>query len=100
VGSIFAVNPPTLLAANIALTLTIAAGSNSATAIAAVSAAITSFVNTLPVGTGLAYTRLAQLAYDASPAVTNVTGLTLQGSTTDLAALPTTVIKLGALAIG
>jgi uncharacterized phage protein gp47/JayE len=100
VGSIFAVSPPTLLAANVALTLTIATGSNSATAFAAVSAAITSFVNTLPVGTGLAYTRLAQLAYDASPAVSNVTGLTLQGGTADLAAAPNTVIKLGALAIG
>jgi uncharacterized phage protein gp47/JayE len=100
VGSIFAVNPPTLLTANIALTLTIAAGSNGAIAIAAVSSAITTFVNTLPVGAGLAYTRLAQLAYDASPAVTNVTGLTLQGGTADLAASPSTVIKLGALAIG
>jgi uncharacterized phage protein gp47/JayE len=100
VGSLFAVYPPTRLVADIALTLTIAAGSNSAAAIAAVNAAITGFVNTLPVGTSLAYTRLAQLAYDASPAVTNVTGLTLQGGTADLAATPTTVIKLGTLAIG
>jgi uncharacterized phage protein gp47/JayE len=100
VGSIFAVNPPTLLGANISLTLTIASGSNSTTAIAAVNAAITSFVNTLPVGASLPYTRLAQLAYDASPAVTNVTGLTLQGGTADLTATPNTVIKIGALAIG
>jgi hypothetical protein len=100
VGSIFAVNGPTVLPANIALTLAIAPGSNSATAIAAVNAAITSFVNTLPVGTSLAYTRLAQIAYDASPAVTNVTGLTLQGGTADLPATPATAIKIGALAIG
>jgi hypothetical protein len=100
VGSIFAVNPPTLLGANISLTLTIASGSNNTTAIAAVNAAITRFVNTLPVGASLPYTRLAQLAYDASPAVTNVTGLTLQGGTADLTAAPNTVIKIGALAIG
>jgi len=100
VGSTFAVNGPTVLPANIALTLAIAQGANSATAIAAVSAAITTFVNTLPVGGSLPYTRLAQLAYDASPAVTNVTGLTLQGSTADLTTGPATVIKIGALAIG
>ena len=79
VGSIFAVVAPTRLVANIAFTLTLSAGSNSATAIASVNAAITTFVNTLPVGASLPYSRLAQLAYDASPAVTNVTGLTLQG---------------------
>jgi uncharacterized phage protein gp47/JayE len=100
VGSIFAVNGPTVLPANISMSLAIASGSNSATAIAAVNAAITSFVNTLPVGASLPYTRLAQLAYDASPAVTNVTGLTLQGAAADLAAAPATVIKIGSLAIG
>ena len=100
VGSIFAVQAPTILSANIALTLAIAQGSNSATAIAAVNAAVTTFVNTLPVGNSLPYTRLAQLAYDASPAVTNVSGLTLQAGTTDLTATPATVIKIGSLAIG
>jgi uncharacterized phage protein gp47/JayE len=100
VGSIFAVSGPTVLPANIALTLAIADGSSSATAISAVNAAITAFVNTLPVGTSLPYTRLAQLAYDASPAVTNVIGLTLQGSAADLTASPGTVIKISSLAIG
>lgn len=100
VGSIFAVTGPTRVPANIALTLALIQGSNSATVIASVSAAITAFVNTLPVGVGLPYTRLAQLAYDASPAVTNVSGLTLQGGTADLAASPASVIKLGTLAIG
>ena len=100
VGSIFAVNAPTVLPANISLTLIIAQGSNNATAIAAVNSAIGTFVNTLPVGSSLPFTRLAQLAYDASPAVTNVTGLTLQGGTADLVASPATVIKLGSLAIG
>ncbi len=100
VGSIFAVNGPTVLAADIALTLAVAQGSNSAAAIAAVNAAITGFVNGLPVGGSLPYTRLAQLAYGASPAVTNVTGLTLQGGAADLAAAPATVIKTGSLVIG
>jgi uncharacterized phage protein gp47/JayE len=100
VGSIFAVNGPTVLPADIALTLVIASGSNSANAIAAVSSAITTFVNTLPVGSSLSYTRIAQIAYDASLAVTNVIGLTMQGGAADLNAGPATVIKIGSLAIG
>jgi uncharacterized phage protein gp47/JayE len=100
VGSIFAVTGPTVLPANIALTLAIADGSSSATAISAVNSAITAFVNGLPVGSSLPYTRLAQLAYDASPAVTNVSGLTLQGGAADLTASPGTVIKISSLAIG
>jgi uncharacterized phage protein gp47/JayE len=99
VGSIFAVSGPTVLPADISLSLAIAPGSNSATAVAAVNLAITTFVNTLPVGSSLPFTRLAQIAYDASPAVTNVTGLTLQGGTADLTAAPATVIKIGSLAI-
>ena len=100
VGSIFAVNGPTVLPADIALTLVIASGSNSANAIAAVSSAITTFVNTLPVGSSLSYTRIAQIAYDASLAVTNVIGLTMQGGAADLNAGPATVINIGSLAIG
>jgi len=99
VGSIFAVNGPRVVAADIALTLAIAQGADTAIATAAVNGAITAFVNTLPVGTSLPHSRLAQIAYDASPAVTNVTGLTLQGSTADLTAAPATVVKIGSLAI-
>ena len=99
VGSIFAVNSPSVLPANVALTLGIAQGSSSTDAIAAVNTAITDFVNTLPVGSNLPYTRLAQLAYDASPSVINVTGLTLQGGSADLTPPPATVIKIGSLAI-
>ena len=99
VGSIFAVNAPTIMLADISLALSIAQGSDSGIAISAVNSAVTSFVNNLPVGGSLAYTRLAQLAYGASSAVNNVTGLTLQGGTADLEAAPAMVIKVGSLAI-
>ena len=99
VGSIFAVQAPTRITADISLTLSLTPGADQATAIAAVNAAIAGFVGTLPVAADLPYTRLAQLAYDASPAVQNVSGLTLAGGTSDLMAGPSTVIKLGTLAI-
>ena len=88
IGSIFAVNGPTRLPADVALTLVLTQGADSATAIEAVSSAITAFINALPVGAGLPYTRLAQLAYDASPAIVNVSGLLLQGATATSRARP------------
>lgn len=99
VGSIFSVQAPTRVTADISLTLTLAAGYDQASTIAAVNSTISSYVNALPVGATLPYTRLAQLAYDASPAIQNVSGLTLAGGTADLAAGADEVIKLGALAI-
>ncbi|MCB8874777.1 baseplate J/gp47 family protein [Acidisoma silvae] len=99
IGSTFAIQAPARIAADISLALTLAAGADSATVIAAVNAAITTYVDALGVGTPLPYTRIAQLAYDASPNVLNLTGLTLQGSTADLTAAPGAVIKLGTLAI-
>jgi phage-related baseplate assembly protein len=99
VGSVFAVFGPTVLDADLGMTLVLATGADSATVIAQVSGVLTGFINTLPVGAGLAYTRLAQLVYDANPAITNVTSLLLNGGVSDLAAAFGTVIKLGALAI-
>jgi uncharacterized phage protein gp47/JayE len=99
IGSTFAVQEPSLIAANISLTLTLASGANSGTVIAAVNSAIMNFVNTLPVGTALPYTRLAQLAYDASPSVLNVNALTLQGGSADLSAVANAVIRIGTLTI-
>lgn len=99
IGSTFAIQPPTVISANITLTLTVANGADSAGVIATVNATIASYVNALAVGAGLPYTRIAQLAYDASPGVLNVSGLTLQGGNTDLTATPNSVIKLGTLAI-
>ena len=99
IGSTFAVRAPSRINADIALNLTLAMGVDSASTFATVNAAISSYVNGMNVGVTLPYTRLAQLAYDASPSVLNVSGLTLQGGTTDLPAGTASVIKLGTLAL-
>lgn len=99
VGSTFALRGPTKVVADISLTLVLAPGADAGATSASVSAAVSSFVNTLPVGAGLSYTRLAQLAYDSSANVQNVVNLTLQGSSQDLSVSITSVIRLGTLAI-
>jgi uncharacterized phage protein gp47/JayE len=85
--------------ANIAMTTTTAAGYSHATVNALVQAAIQTYVNSLPLGATLTNSRLAQLAYDASPAVMNVTGITINGSASDLTSTTVQIIKAGTVTV-
>lgn len=82
-GTTAFVQAATLLAAQISLTISVSSGPKP-TAQAAVSEALTAFVNALPVGASLSYLRLAQVAFDASSAVSAVTALLLNNGTSDL----------------
>jgi uncharacterized phage protein gp47/JayE len=87
------------LAASISMTLTTAPNTNHAAAVASVQAALTIYIGGLGVGGTLPYTRLAQLAYDSSSAITNITGLTLNGGTADLVPTDFQVVRAGALTV-
>jgi uncharacterized phage protein gp47/JayE len=89
----FDVNKPVVVHATVAMTITSASGYTHSTIAALVQTALQTYINSLPLGTPLAYSRLAQVAYDASSAVTNVTGVTLNGGASDLAATSQQVIK-------
>lgn len=89
----FDVNKPVVVHANVVMTITTATGYTHSAITALVQTALQTYINSLPLGTALAYSRLAQVAYDASTAVTNVTGVTLNGATADLAATSQQVIK-------
>jgi uncharacterized phage protein gp47/JayE len=99
IGSVFAVLPPTIYPASITMTLSVANPTTLPVAIAAVTAALTSTINALPIGAPLPWSRLAQIAYDASPLVTNVTGVTLNGTSADLVIPGYGVIMAGSLGI-
>lgn len=97
--STFGVFAPIVLTANIAMTITTAAGyDHTATALLA-KTAIQNYINALVLGQSLSYSRMAQVAYDASPGITNVTGVTLNSATADLAATSQQVIKAGTVAV-
>lgn len=76
ITSTFGVVGPYKLNAVVNLTITTPAASH-ATLTAQVAAALVAYINSLPLGQSLPYTRLAQVAYDTSPLVTNVTGVSL-----------------------
>ena len=78
VGTQLAVRPPQMTIANIAMSLSYDQA-DPATAQSLVSNAISSYVSTLPIGVSLPIARLIAIAYSASPAVTNVTNVSING---------------------
>jgi hypothetical protein len=99
VGSSFAVQGPVVTPANVSLALTLVAGASRQAAVAAVAAAIETYIASLGVGAALNYTRLAQLAYAASGSVTNVSAVLLNGGTADLAPPLFGVVRTGTVTV-
>lgn len=93
VTSRFAVFAPIVVNAAASMTATIAAGYDPVATKLLVKTAVTNYINGLGLGQPLAWSRLLQVAYDASPGVTNITGLTINGGTADIAATPKQVVK-------
>ncbi len=97
VGTQFAVQPPTLVIANIALTIA-TPGPTHAAAQANVAAAIQAFTSDLTIGMPLPLSRLAAIAYAADPSVTNVSGLSINNAA-DLVPPPAGIIKPGTVTV-
>ncbi len=99
ITSTFGVFAPVVITANVSLAITTAAGYDHTATVALVVTAITSYINTLGLGQVLRYTRLDQIAYDASPGIINVTGLLLNGGTADLTVTGQQIIKSGTVSV-
>ena len=95
----FGVYAPVVVAANVGMTITTAAGYDHATLVAQVTAALGNYINALPLGGPLAWSRLAQVAYDASPGVTNVSAVLINGGTADIATTNQQVVKAGTITV-
>lgn len=93
----FSVHGPTLVTANVSMTLTLAAGYDPTTTATAVEAAISAYISALGLGNGLPYSRLSQIAYGVSAGITNVTSVLLNSGTSDLPAVNKDTIKPGTI---
>jgi uncharacterized phage protein gp47/JayE len=98
-GVQFSIFGPTVTPVTVAATIAIAPGYDGPTVIGQVYQAIYTFVNELPLGAGLDYLRLAQIAYDASPGVSSVTGLLLNGGVSSIAGSKISVIKSSSIGV-
>lgn len=99
VTSTFGVFAPVVQNATVAMTATIASGYDPVATKALVTTALKNYINSLALGQTLTYSRLAQVAYDASPGVINITGTTLNGGTADLAATVQQVVKWASVTV-
>lgn len=99
VTSTFGVFAPVVVPANVGMTVTAAVGYDHIATASLVATALTNYINSLPLGTPLAWSRLAQVAYDASPGVTNVSAVLLNGGTADIASTPKQVVKAGTISV-
>lgn len=99
IGSTYGVFATTRILANIGMTLTTASGYTHSALVTLAQAALTAYINTLEEGDPLPYGRLYQLAFDASPGITNVTAITLNGATADLTCTNKQVIRAGTLSV-
>lgn len=99
VGTTYAVIPPTLVNAAIVTAVATDGSVPHGTAVAAVRNAISSYVSGLPIGAPLAFARITQIAFAASAAVTNVTGITVNGGTGDINPTATGVVRPSSISV-
>lgn len=96
-GVEFSVIAPTVTTANITFG-TVSALIDATPDIALAVAAVKAYVNALAIGEALILTRLYQIAYNASPTITDIVAMMINGSGADLAAPLPHVIKAGTVA--
>ena len=99
IGSTFSVYPPVELVVSVTMSVNLKTGYLASVVSAAISTAITSYMDALPLGAGFPLSKLYQLAYDASPGVANVSSVTLNGGVADLAPVGKQVIKAGTVTV-
>jgi uncharacterized phage protein gp47/JayE len=99
VGTSYAVVPPSVVDVTVTMVVVPLANYTHDVVAAAVSTAITDYIDTLSIGTALPYSRLMQVAYDASPGVANVMALLVAGGTADVSPGAGGVIKASSVQV-
>jgi phage-related baseplate assembly protein len=95
----YGVFAPVLVTANVGMTITTDVTVTHSAVVDSVTTAIQSYISGLTLGQILPYTQLAAIAYGVSPAITNVSGVLLNGSTADLGATNKQVIRPGTVTV-
>ncbi|QBJ80504.1 baseplate J/gp47 family protein [Aquitalea sp. USM4] len=95
----YGVFAPALLSANVSMVITTDSTVTHSTVVANVNAAIQAYIASLALGQLLSYSKLISIAYGVTSAITNVTAVTLNGGTADLAATQKQVIRPGTISV-
>lgn len=95
----FGVFAPVQLTAGVAMSVTVSSGADESAVRALVRTAVANYLSGLGIGVSLPFTRLAAVAYSASDLVTSVSGVLLNGGTSDLVATVRQVIRPGTVSV-
>lgn len=95
----YGVFAPSLVTANVGMTITTDSSVTHSVVVAQVVAAIQAYIAGLSLGQILPYTQLATVAYGVSPAITNVSSVLLNSGTADLPATQKQVIRPGTVTV-
>jgi uncharacterized phage protein gp47/JayE len=95
----FAVQGPVVVLANVSMSLMLQPIAVRASVVPIVNSALTAYIDLLPVGSTLSYSRLAQIAYDAAPSIMNVTNISLNEASSDLIPPLFGVVRSGAILV-
>lgn len=98
-GITYGVFKPTILSVNVVMTLTIDSTYTPTDVKAIVGTAVSAYINALPLGSTLSTSKVAQVAYDASPGVLDVYTITLNAGTTNIVATKRQVIKTSSVTV-
>lgn len=98
-GVSYAVVGPVLKTANVTMAITTTADADHATVVGLVATALVRYINAVPLGSGLSYTRLSQVAYQASPQVDNITSVLLNNGLADIPASARQAVRAGIVAV-
>ncbi|MFT9361591.1 baseplate J/gp47 family protein [Acetobacter okinawensis] len=91
---------PKVVRPPVAMTVSVNSAGDLQTIQTTISTNIATYMNGLTIGESASYSRLIQIAYASSTAVTNVSGVTLAGGTADLPATTGTAYRAGTVTFG
>lgn len=91
---------PTVIRPPVTMTLVLTAGADASAVQSVVSSAIAAYLNSLSIGDGAVYTKIVQIIYGASDAISSVSNVTLNGGTDDIAGVSGVAIRAGTVTYG
>lgn len=96
---VYGVFPPIIHCVSVTAAISISDGAVKQAVIALIEAALRQYFAALRIGQSLSYTQLIRVTYAASPEVTNVTFMQVNGGTTDISVSRAELIKPGTLQV-
>lgn len=99
IGSTFSVTGPTVIVVNISATITANININQPSLFGPIVFALESYLDTLPIGVDVSFTKIITVIYGATTGIANVTNVLINGAPSDIVVGPSGVAKAGTVVL-